>query len=69
LALDVNREYYELGLPIIQKAGVAHKIDFREGPALPFLDEMLKDVGAQFLTISSFIHDFLLTLGNIFRFG
>ncbi|KAG4379072.1 hypothetical protein GLYMA_17G171100v4 [Glycine max] len=43
LALDVNREYYELGLPIIQKAGVAHKIDFREGPALPFLDEMLKD--------------------------
>ncbi|XP_027347195.1 caffeoyl-CoA O-methyltransferase 5-like [Abrus precatorius] len=43
LALDVNREYYELGLPIIQKAGVAHKIDFREGPALPFLDELLKD--------------------------
>ncbi|XP_027347194.1 caffeoyl-CoA O-methyltransferase-like [Abrus precatorius] len=43
LALDVNREYYELGLPIIQKAGVAHKIDFREGPALPLLDELLKD--------------------------
>lgn len=43
LALDVNREYYELGLPIIEKAGVAHKIDFREGPALPFLDELLKD--------------------------
>ncbi|XP_020208652.1 caffeoyl-CoA O-methyltransferase 5 isoform X1 [Cajanus cajan] len=43
LALDVNREYYELGLPMIQKAGVAHKIDFREGPALPLLDELLKD--------------------------
>ncbi|KAK8471498.1 hypothetical protein PHAVU_003G242350 [Phaseolus vulgaris] len=43
LALDVNREYYELGLPIIEKAGVAHKIDFKEGPALPFLDELLKD--------------------------
>ncbi|KAK7331057.1 hypothetical protein VNO77_25268 [Canavalia gladiata] len=42
-ALDVNREYYDLGLPIIEKAGVAHKIDFREGPALPVLDEMLKD--------------------------
>ena len=42
--MDVNREYYELGLPIIQKAGVAHKIDFREGPALPVLDELLKDV-------------------------
>ncbi|RDX78299.1 Caffeoyl-CoA O-methyltransferase, partial [Mucuna pruriens] len=43
LALDVNREHYELGLPIIQKAGVAHKVDFREGPALPLLDELLKD--------------------------
>ncbi|KAK7386426.1 hypothetical protein VNO78_26649 [Psophocarpus tetragonolobus] len=43
LALDINREYYELGLPIIEKAGVGNKIDFREGPALPFLDEMLKD--------------------------
>ncbi|CAL0312817.1 unnamed protein product [Lupinus luteus] len=43
LALDVNREYYDLGLPIIQKAGVEHKIDFREGPALPLLDELVKD--------------------------
>ncbi|XP_061355614.1 caffeoyl-CoA O-methyltransferase 5-like [Gastrolobium bilobum] len=43
LAMDVNREYYELGLPIIQKAGVANKIDFREGPALPLLDQLLKD--------------------------
>ncbi|KAE9597637.1 hypothetical protein Lal_00041592 [Lupinus albus] len=43
LAMDVSREYYELGLPIIQKAGVEHKIDFREGPALPLLDELLKD--------------------------
>ena len=42
--MDVNREYYELGLPIIEKAGVAHKIDFREGPALPLLDELLKHV-------------------------
>ncbi|CAJ1942839.1 unnamed protein product [Sphenostylis stenocarpa] len=43
LALDMNREYYELGLPIIEKAGVIDKIDFREGPALPFLDELLQD--------------------------
>ncbi|CAI0430250.1 unnamed protein product [Linum tenue] len=43
LAMDINRENYELGLPIIQKAGVAHKIDFREGPALPVLDQMLQD--------------------------
>lgn len=42
--MDINRENYELGLPVIQKAGVAHKIDFREGPALPVLDQMIQDV-------------------------
>jgi hypothetical protein len=31
VALDVTREFYELGLPMIKKAGVIHKIDFREG--------------------------------------
>lgn len=44
LAMDINRENYEIGLPIIEKAGVAHKIDFREGPALPVLDQMVEDV-------------------------
>ncbi|XP_065874827.1 caffeoyl-CoA O-methyltransferase-like [Euphorbia lathyris] len=43
LAIDINRENYEFGLPIFQKAGVAHKIDFREGPALPILDQLLED--------------------------
>ncbi|RAL38825.1 hypothetical protein DM860_015186 [Cuscuta australis] len=43
LAMDINKENYELGLPVIQKAGVAHKIDFREGPALPILDRLLQD--------------------------
>ncbi|KAJ4754380.1 Caffeoyl-CoA O-methyltransferase [Rhynchospora pubera] len=43
LAMDINRENYELGLPVIEKAGVAHKIDFREGPALPVLDQLLED--------------------------
>jgi len=43
IALDINRENYDMGRPIIEKAGVAHKIDFREGPALPVLDEMLKN--------------------------
>lgn len=42
--MDINRENYELGLPIIQKAGVAHKIDFKEGPALPVLDQMIANV-------------------------
>lgn len=42
--MDINKENYELGLPIIKKAGLAHKIDFREGPALPVLDQMIQDV-------------------------
>jgi len=41
--MDINRENYELGLPCIEKAGVAHKIDFREGPALPVLDDLIAE--------------------------
>ena len=44
LAMDISRKNYDLGRPIIEKAGVSHKIDFKEGPALPALDEMLKNV-------------------------
>lgn len=43
LAMDINCENYDLGLPVIKKAGVAHKIDFREGPALPVLDQLVED--------------------------
>ncbi|MFQ6662296.1 hypothetical protein Gotur_030162 [Gossypium turneri] len=43
LAMDINRENYELGLPVIQKAGGAHKIEFKESPAMPVLDELLQD--------------------------
>ncbi|KAK0571056.1 hypothetical protein LWI29_010383 [Acer saccharum] len=35
----------EDGLPVIKRAGVDHKIDFREAEALPVLDQLLKDVG------------------------
>lgn len=45
--MDINRENYELGLPVIQKAGVAHKIDFKEGPSLPVLDQMIEAVSAK----------------------
>ncbi|WCJ42635.1 Caffeoyl-CoA O-methyltransferase [Euphorbia peplus] len=41
-AIDVDREKYEIGLPIIRKAGVEHKINFVESPALPFLDKLLE---------------------------
>ncbi|XP_077251644.1 putative caffeoyl-CoA O-methyltransferase At4g26220 [Tasmannia lanceolata] len=41
-AIDINRETYEIGLPIIRNAGVEHKIDFIESPALPVLDKFLE---------------------------
>ncbi|KAK8561304.1 hypothetical protein V6N13_149522 [Hibiscus sabdariffa] len=40
---DDGKKNYELGLPVIQKAGVAHKIEFREGPAMPVLDKFVED--------------------------
>lgn len=43
IAIDMNRANYELGAPVIERAGVSHKIDFREGLILPLLDEMLQE--------------------------
>lgn len=65
LAMDINRENYELGLPIIQKAGVAHKIDFREGPALPLLDQMIQQVNI--IEIARLII-WIYTLYNVVRY-
>ncbi|CAO2184117.1 unnamed protein product [Urochloa humidicola] len=45
IAIDVSREYFDLGRPVIEKAGVAHKINFREGPVLSILDNLLADEG------------------------
>ncbi|KAH0941944.1 hypothetical protein HID58_001581 [Brassica napus] len=41
IAINVNRSSYELGLPVIKKAGVEDKIDFRKSEPLPVLDELL----------------------------
>ncbi|CAL9176864.1 unnamed protein product [Musa hybrid cultivar] len=43
IAIDTNRKNFELGLPFFEKAGVAHKVDFREGLALPILNELTKE--------------------------
>ncbi|KAM4124239.1 hypothetical protein ACB094_01G216000 [Castanea mollissima] len=48
-AIDVDRTKYEIGLPIIQKAGVEHKISFIESRALPVLDELLQDFDFAFV--------------------
>ncbi|KAG2579617.1 hypothetical protein PVAP13_6NG264800 [Panicum virgatum] len=45
VAIDVSREFFDLGRPVIEKAGVAHKVDFREGPALSVLADLLADAG------------------------
>ena len=45
VAIDVTRESYDqIGSPVIEKAGVAHKIDFHVGLALPVLDQMVAEV-------------------------
>ncbi|PWA79755.1 O-methyltransferase, family 3, S-adenosyl-L-methionine-dependent methyltransferase [Artemisia annua] len=43
VAIDMDREAYEIGRPVIQKAGVEHKIDFIESEALPALDKLLEN--------------------------
>jgi caffeoyl-CoA O-methyltransferase len=50
-AIDIDRKTYEIGLPVIKKAGVEHKIDFIESPALPILDKLLEDVSILFYYI------------------
>ncbi|KAM3306350.1 hypothetical protein P3S67_013220 [Capsicum chacoense] len=42
-AIDMDRDTYEMGLPVIKKAGVEHKINFIQSPALSVLDELLED--------------------------
>ncbi|XP_057968581.1 probable caffeoyl-CoA O-methyltransferase At4g26220 [Malania oleifera] len=42
-AIDVDRQAYELGLPMIRNAGMEQKIDFIESQALPILDKLLQD--------------------------
>ncbi|KAI3724822.1 hypothetical protein L1987_64589 [Smallanthus sonchifolius] len=43
VAIDVNREFYEIGRPVIEKVGVEHKINFIESEAIPALDKLLQD--------------------------
>ncbi|KAI4380376.1 hypothetical protein MLD38_006574 [Melastoma candidum] len=42
-AIDLDRNAYAMGLPIIRKAGVEHKIDFIQSEALPALEELLQN--------------------------
>ncbi|KAL9225558.1 hypothetical protein vseg_001464 [Gypsophila vaccaria] len=74
IAVDLNREAYEVGLPFISKAGVEHKIDFVQGAALPLLNDLL-DQGKEGTIDFAFIdadkqnylkyHDILLKLVRV----
>ncbi|KAG8084386.1 hypothetical protein GUJ93_ZPchr0010g7284 [Zizania palustris] len=46
VAIDPDTESYEVGRPFIEKAGVAHKVDFREGKGLEKLDDLLAEEAA-----------------------
>ncbi|KAJ7515047.1 hypothetical protein O6H91_23G069600 [Diphasiastrum complanatum] len=41
IAMDIHRKNFELGYPSMEQAGVAQKIDFREGPGLDTSDALL----------------------------
>ena len=43
-AIDIDRHTHEMGLPVIKKAGVEHKINFIESQAPPVLDKLLEDI-------------------------
>ncbi|KAK4366669.1 hypothetical protein RND71_014549 [Anisodus tanguticus] len=43
IAIDPDREAYEVGLPYIKKASVEHKIDFIQSEALPVLEKLLSE--------------------------
>ncbi|KAI3422896.1 uncharacterized protein J3R85_011638 [Psidium guajava] len=44
-AIDVDREAYEMGFPIIKKAGVEYKVDFIKSKALQALDDLMENPG------------------------
>nr|UWS06374.1 O-methyltransferase [Marchantia paleacea] len=41
IAVDISRESYNLGLPMIEEAGVANKIEFRESACIDVLQELV----------------------------
>jgi predicted O-methyltransferase YrrM len=43
IACDLNREYTDIARPYWEKAGVAHKIDLRIGPATSTLDALIAE--------------------------
>ncbi|XP_057505479.1 probable caffeoyl-CoA O-methyltransferase At4g26220 [Actinidia eriantha] len=58
-AIVLSRESYKIGLSIIRKAGVEHKINIIKSEALPVLDKLLESVRINYL--ACFYHYIFLT--------
>ncbi|XP_030448280.1 probable caffeoyl-CoA O-methyltransferase At4g26220 [Syzygium oleosum] len=44
IAIDVDREAYEMGFPVIKKAGVEYKVNFIKSEALRALDDLMENL-------------------------
>ena len=60
IAIDLDREAYEMELPIIQKANIEHKINFIQSSTLSALDELLNEVSKSKVTLKSFASNYLI---------
>ena len=43
MCLDINEDWFNIGRPFLEKAGVMDKIDLRIAPGLESLDKILND--------------------------
>lgn len=48
VAIDPDREAYEAGLPFIEKAGVAHKIQYIDSDAMSVIKDFISNVSTNF---------------------
>ena len=44
IAVDPDKEAYQIGVPFIKKAGVEHKINFIQSDAMSVLNDLIADV-------------------------
>ncbi|XVF65455.1 hypothetical protein PTKIN_Ptkin09bG0250700 [Pterospermum kingtungense] len=62
LAIDPDKEAYELGLPYIKKAGIEHKINFIPSDAFPVLNDLInsgEEGTFDFIFVDAGMNDYL----------
>ena len=60
IAIDLDRDAYQMELQIIKKANIEHKINFIQSSALSSLDELLNEVSKSKVTLKSFASNYLI---------